>query len=211
MSSKISLLYSRYESLPPTSAVEVIKREGFVCVCVCVSVCGRTDWRTVTTFGTGIDLDDISRKFNGQGHRSKVIQLKNIILEFWPRLVQSAYKGFMCIHAINFVHAHARNHIMIYAHKHKLIGHAGGAATLKCFFFKVCSLWSLSIQHMNDLPSSMFAHLLGNLTLNQWEKIGRGIELDNILDMFDDQRSRSPKKKQVISMVFWFKCPDTRH
>ena len=65
-----------------------------VCVCVCVSVCGHchgwTDWRTVTKFGTGIDLDDISREFDGQGqgHMSKVkvIQLKNVILEFWPRL-----------------------------------------------------------------------------------------------------------------------------
>ena len=56
-------------------------------VCVCVLVCehsyGWTDRRTVRKFGTGVDLDDISDEFDGQGHRSKVkvIQLKNVILE----------------------------------------------------------------------------------------------------------------------------------
>ena len=36
----------------------------------------------VMKFGTGIDLDNISDEFEGQGHRSKVkvIQLKNVIL-----------------------------------------------------------------------------------------------------------------------------------
>ena len=35
----------------------------------------------VTKFGTGIDLDNISEKFEGQGHRSKVkvIHLKKVI------------------------------------------------------------------------------------------------------------------------------------
>ncbi len=65
----------------------------------------------VTKFGTGIDHDDISREFDGQGHRSKVkvIQLKNAILEFWPRVsvLYLTYKGFMCIHAQNFARAHA--------------------------------------------------------------------------------------------------------
>ncbi len=39
-------------------------------------------------FGAGIDIDEISDKFDGQGHGSKVkvIQLKNVILEFRPRL-----------------------------------------------------------------------------------------------------------------------------
>ena len=42
----------------------------------------------VTKFGTGVDLDDISEEFSGQGRRSKVkvIQLKNVVLELWPRL-----------------------------------------------------------------------------------------------------------------------------
>ncbi len=36
----------------------------------------------VMKFGTGIDLDNILNKVEGQGHRSKVkvIQLKNVIL-----------------------------------------------------------------------------------------------------------------------------------
>ena len=40
----------------------------------------------VVKFGTGIDLDELSDEFDGQGHRSKVkvIKLKNIIFEFWP-------------------------------------------------------------------------------------------------------------------------------
>ena len=58
-------------------------------MCVCVSVCQcvgtvSAEWK----FGTGIDLDGISREFDGQVHRSKVkiIQLKKVIREFWPRL-----------------------------------------------------------------------------------------------------------------------------
>ncbi len=76
--------------LPPASAVEVIKTEASVCVCVlvCEHSHGWTNWRTVTKFGTGVDLDNISEEFNGQGRRSKVkvIQLKNVVLELWPRL-----------------------------------------------------------------------------------------------------------------------------
>ena len=56
-----------------------------MCVCQCVNI---PTTEPVTKFGTGIDLDEISDEFDGQGHRSKVkvIQLKNVILEFWPGL-----------------------------------------------------------------------------------------------------------------------------
>ncbi len=59
----------------------------------------------VTKFGTGIDLDDISREFDGQGHRSKgkVIQLKKrnfgvLAQTFCSIFDISAYNGFMCTH-----------------------------------------------------------------------------------------------------------------
>ncbi len=40
-------------------------------------------WRTDLKIGTGIGTDDLSDKFDGQGHRSKVkvARLKNVI--FW--------------------------------------------------------------------------------------------------------------------------------
>ncbi len=56
--------------LPPTSAVEVIKTEPFVCVCVCVCQC------------------------------------------------------------VGTLKAERIDEITKYAHEHKLVGHAGGAATL---------------------------------------------------------------------------------
>ena len=64
-------------------------------------------------FGTGIDLGNILEEFEGHGLRSKVkvIRLKNIFRVFaWTYCLIfdiSAYKGFMCIQAQNFVHAHA--------------------------------------------------------------------------------------------------------
>ncbi len=60
--------------------VEVIEKEPFVClsvfvfVSVCVSVCWRSHSQTVrhmvTKFDTGVDIDNISDEFAGQGHRS---------------------------------------------------------------------------------------------------------------------------------------------
>ncbi len=79
-----------WEFLPPVSAVEFIKTEPSLCVCVCVCECSHDwmGWRTITKFCTAIDLEDLSDEFNGQGRRSKVkvIQLKNVILEFGPAL-----------------------------------------------------------------------------------------------------------------------------
>ncbi len=55
------------------------------CVSVCLSVSelshGWSVWPRITKFGAGIDVDDISAKFDGQGHRSKVkvARLKNMI------------------------------------------------------------------------------------------------------------------------------------
>ncbi len=67
---------------------------GPVCLCVRVSVClsvselsrGWTVWPRTTKSGTGIDLDNISAKFDGQGHRSKVkvARLKNVIFRLFP-------------------------------------------------------------------------------------------------------------------------------
>ncbi len=60
-------------------------RIGPVCLCVCVFVCQRspgwTVWRTDLKFGGGVDRDNISDEFEGQGHRSKVkvARLKNVI------------------------------------------------------------------------------------------------------------------------------------
>ena len=54
-------------------------------VCVCLSVSALTAepfdvWSpNLVQPTTGIDLDDISDEFDGQGHRSKVLQLKNVI------------------------------------------------------------------------------------------------------------------------------------
>ena len=79
---------------PPASAVEGIKSVTSLCVCVFVSVCqrshGRTVWATDLKFGRNIAYDNISDKFEGQGHRSKVnvAILKNVIfrlfLMVWP-------------------------------------------------------------------------------------------------------------------------------
>ena len=43
---------------------------------------------TISETCTDIDVDDILEEFHGQGHRPKVnvIQLKNILLGFWPGL-----------------------------------------------------------------------------------------------------------------------------
>ncbi len=137
-----------------------------ICGCVCVSVCvcehshGWMDWRTITKFGTAIDLDDLSDEFDGQCRRLKVkvIQLKNVILEFGP--------GFSVVY-LTLVHAKVSpasmrriprmlmhilrlrmRQITKYAHERKtltveeiklilfmclwdrLLRHAGGAATL---------------------------------------------------------------------------------
>ncbi len=64
-------------------------------------------------FGTGIDLDNILDKFEGQGHRSKVkvIQIKNVIFRVlaWVLCVINGIKiSCACVHR-NFVHVHARN------------------------------------------------------------------------------------------------------
>ena len=70
---------------PPASAVEGINSVRCVCLSVCLSVSQRsqgwTDWATDPKFGVGIDLDNISEEFEGQGHRSKVkvANLKNVI------------------------------------------------------------------------------------------------------------------------------------
>ncbi len=58
-------------------------------VCVCVRVCLSVSPLTAEPFdlktqnGGGIDLDNISDEFEGQGHRSKfkVTRLKNVISE----------------------------------------------------------------------------------------------------------------------------------
>ncbi len=56
-----------------------------ICLSVCPSVCehshGWTVWHTDTKFGGGVYLDNISNKFDNQGHRSKfkVTRLKNVI------------------------------------------------------------------------------------------------------------------------------------
>ena len=55
-----------------------------ICVCVCLSALSRLNrLRYGPKFGGGVYLDDISDKFEGQGHRSKikVVMLKNTILK----------------------------------------------------------------------------------------------------------------------------------
>ena len=46
-----------------------------VCLCVCLSVSqrshGQTNWCTHLKNGTGIGIDELSDKFDGQGHRSR--------------------------------------------------------------------------------------------------------------------------------------------
>ena len=46
-------------------------RNGPVCVSVCVRVLALSTVSMVTKFSTGIDLDDILDKFDGQGHQVK--------------------------------------------------------------------------------------------------------------------------------------------
>ncbi len=80
--------------LPPASAVEVI--ESVPCFRLSIfpsfrlSVCecshGWTIWRTDPKIGIRVDLDEISAKFDSQGHRSKVkvTRLENVISRvFW--------------------------------------------------------------------------------------------------------------------------------
>ncbi len=79
-------LYDKQESLSPFFIIFPSRVSGrgywigHVCVsvylCVCVFVCQRSHGWTVSTtdlkFGRNIDSDNISDKFEGQGHRSKV-------------------------------------------------------------------------------------------------------------------------------------------
>ncbi len=75
-------------SFPPTLAVECIKSVPFVCLSVRLSVSRHSPSQTVChmdlKFSIGIDFDDISDEFDGQGHRSKVkvMRLKNVIFVF---------------------------------------------------------------------------------------------------------------------------------
>ena len=71
----------------------------------------------VTKFGTGIDCEDISDEFNGQGHTVEKCNFGVLAWVFCPIIDITACKGFMSVHVQNFVHAranfahaHARNH-----------------------------------------------------------------------------------------------------
>ena len=54
------------------SIAKIGRSHQCVCVCECVSVCehshGWTVWHTDPKFGGGVDLDNISYQFEGQGH-----------------------------------------------------------------------------------------------------------------------------------------------
>ncbi len=88
---------------PPVSVVEGIKSvlSLCVCVCICVFVCqhshGWTVYVTDLKFGRNIAFDNISSKFEGQGHRSKVkvAILKNVIfrlfLMVWPMYIAQSH------------------------------------------------------------------------------------------------------------------------
>ncbi len=65
--SQIFLIYSI-----PSRVSSLGYKIGPVWVCVCLSI-GLTDPK----FGGGVDLDNISDEFEGQGHSSKVTRLKN--------------------------------------------------------------------------------------------------------------------------------------
>ncbi len=75
-----NVFITHVRSLPPASAVEVIelvpcfRLPVFLSFCLSVSQHSQshTVWHTDTKLGTGIDLDKISAKFDGQGHRSKL-------------------------------------------------------------------------------------------------------------------------------------------
>ena len=64
-----------------------------MCPSVRLSVSERSHSQTVCgtdlKFGTGVDFDDISDEYNGQGHRSKVrvAMLKNMIFGVSDRLI----------------------------------------------------------------------------------------------------------------------------
>ncbi len=66
-----------------------------VCLCVCQRSPGWTVGHTDSKFGWGIDHDNISYKFEGQGHGSKVkvARLKNVIFGFSDRLT---WAGSLC-------------------------------------------------------------------------------------------------------------------
>ena len=81
-----------YPLLPPASVVEVIKMEPSVCLSVCQCSDGWTVWRMVTTFGIGIDLDDLLDKFDGQGQRSKSSS--------WNMYCTCFGLGFLCYNLI---------------------------------------------------------------------------------------------------------------
>ncbi len=72
----IGQLSTSNKFFPPASAVEGIKSVPSVCACVCLSVIQRshgwTVWHTDPKFDGGVNLDNISDEFEGQGHRSKV-------------------------------------------------------------------------------------------------------------------------------------------
>ena len=58
--------------LPPASLVEVIDTVMSVCLSVSVWAISRLNRLTYgNKISTGVDLDDISAEFDGQGHRSK--------------------------------------------------------------------------------------------------------------------------------------------
>ncbi len=73
----------------------------------------------VTKFSTGIDLDDISDEFDGQGHPDEKSNFGVLAWVFCPIIDISACKGFMCIRAQNLAHGHA-NSAHAHARNHKI-------------------------------------------------------------------------------------------
>ena len=139
---------------------------------VCLSVSehshGWTDGPTILNFGTGIDLNKISTKFDGQGHRSKVkvTRLKNVI--FWVS------KGECCVYAILSWHLTScdvtpRRHDVPWRHgvtlwrPLRLLGKntdkegtsREGASTLRRF-------------HVNEYIYTVFMYLKNNLENSNW-------------------------------------------
>ncbi len=130
---------------PPASAVEGIKSVPSVCVCVCQLSRDWTVWHTDPKFGMGVDTDNISDEFKGQGHSSKVkvARLKNVILEFlMGRHVQihfvMTYNDMKCHGVTSRCHMTSRRDIMApfdsFGREYWQGGHiAGGSVNAQAF------------------------------------------------------------------------------
>ncbi len=135
-------------------------------LCVCVCVCQRSHswnvWRTDPKFGGGIDFDNISDEFEGQGHRSKVkiTSLKKVISEVSDGLV-------FVLSAMTRLHV--ASHHDVFWQKNLQRGHnEGGAVNARAFslhlFFYTTSC------HTNEMCTVTDAQIHRQLDISHMER-----------------------------------------